>query len=94
MSADPCSVLSGGGEFGEEHLARPVVSSLLYNCSHGITPARLMLLGDWGQLNKTLHLLPAGGGSLGHLEVELSDWTVAQTGPLQQELTLRVSLRR
>ena len=91
MSTDPGSVLSGGGQLGEEHLACPVVSSLLYNCSHGITPARLMLLGDWGG---ALDLLPAGGGSLGHLEVELSDWTVAQAGPLQQELELRVSLRR
>ena len=48
VSTDPGSVLSGGGQFGEEHLACPVVSSLLYNCSHGITPARLMLLGGLG----------------------------------------------
>ena len=92
MSTDPCSVLSGGGEFGEEHLARPVVSSLLYNSSHGITPARLMLLGETQIFTK--HSLPAGGSSLSDLEVELCDRSVAQTGPLHQELGLGVSLSR
>ena len=56
MGTDPCSVLTGGGQFGEEDLASPVVSSLLYNCAHGITPARLKLLGETHrQVNKNTH---------------------------------------
>ena len=94
LSTGPGLVLGGGGQLGQEHLASPVVRTLLHHSGHGVAPARFTGETHLTHLTHLTHSLPAAGGRLGNLQSERRDGRVAEAGPLQQEGVLGVSVSR